>query len=74
MTFCDPQMSKRPGNYADAFLTVCYQLLILPENFKCIFSDSFFACVLLPVQAEAGRGSVAEISRLDKIAHIPEEN
>lgn len=66
-------MSKRLGNYPGACLTEYYLLLILPENFKCIFSGLLFGCILLVVHEEIGKGSSLELSRLDKIAHILEE-
>lgn len=38
------------------------------------FSDLFYACILLLVCEDFGRGSLEEMSRLDKIAHILKEN
>lgn len=37
MTLCDTHMSKKLRNYPGACLTVYYQLLILPGNFKYVF-------------------------------------
>lgn len=38
------------------------------------FSDSFFVYGLLLIYEETGRGSSAEMSRMDKIANILEKN